>query len=300
MTTGPGGDGHPPDDRQHIDPSLLETEARSPAPVLVMLHGFMGSRQDLEGPAREIARQTGCRVVLPDLPAHGRSAHVAPVSLVHTASWVWDALSTWTEANKTATGEAPPILLAGYSLGGRVALAMAHARPDRVHGLFLESAHPGLTTPADRRARWQHDTEIAIRLDRVATAEDFRVFLEKWYRQSVFLREGRPPADMDARIAARMEACSAVPPGARLAAALRAYSLATQPDLGSVCAHCGPRTWYVSGAADTRYGEVGRRLAQRHAELRHVTIPGAGHTVHRDAPDAYLQTLQTFVTTCIS
>lgn len=275
---------------QQAQPQQAQPQQAEDAPVLVMLHGFMGSGQDLLEPARAVARTSGLRVVLPDLPGHGASAHVAPISLVHTAALVWGALR-----------ETTTVLLAGYSLGGRVALAMASAAPQRVRGLFLESAHPGLTSQDDRRARGRHDMEMALRLDGARTSAEFQAFLNDWYRQSVFLQEGRPPADIAARVSERVAARP--DPEANkspLAAALRACSLATQPDFWSVSAGFGPRAWYISGAADSRYVDVGRELARHHAELHHETVRGAGHTVHRDRPDAYLQALQTFVTTCIS
>ncbi len=288
------------------------------APILVMLHGFMGCGRDLEGPARAVARQAGLRVLLPDLPGHGSAVHVPPISLAYAASFVWDAVqnAVWSASHNDVRGvlqhgprsaaqaaaqtaPLPRVLVAGYSLGGRVALAMAHQHPSAVHGLFLESAHPGLVDGAERRVRARHDTDVARRLQEAGTKAEFRAFLEAWYRQPVFQQNGQPPRDMEDRIAQKL-APDAGPHAEPLAAALRAFSLSTQPDMWPVCARFGPRAWYVSGADDERYTRVGQRLAGRCPGLRHVNVPDAGHTVHRDQPDTYLLALQQFVTTCLS
>jgi len=281
------------------------------APILVMLHGFMGCGRDLEGPARETARQAGLRVLLPDLPGHGSAVHVPPISLADAASFVWDAVKRVSSddargasrhgGRRAAPQKAPlpRVLVAGYSLGGRVALAMAHQYPSGVHGLFLESAHPGLVDGAERRVRARHDTDIALRLQKAVTAAEFRAFLEAWYRQPVFRRHGQPPSDMEDRIAQKLAADTG-PRTEPLAAALRAFSLSTQPDMWPVCARFGARAWYVSGADDERYTRVGHQLAGRCPGLRHVNVPDAGHTVHRDQPDTYLQALQQFVTSCLT
>jgi len=288
-------------------PGPQADEPPGAAPLLVILHGFLGCSADLDAVAREAAVRSGCQALLPDLPGHGRSAHVMPVSLGHTATLVWDAIHAHPAAKRC--GSAPArVLLAGYSMGGRVALAMAHARPDVADGLFIESAHPGLTTAGDRRARARHDTEMALRLQRTTTKADLRAFLTDWYRQSVFLHDGRPADTFTQRVEDRLD--SILPRGAPcadlsarvapLAAALRAHSLAAQPDFWSVPHRFGGRGWYVSGSRDHRYDDVGRRLAGNPSGVHHVPVPDAGHTVHRDAPDAYLQALQSFVTTCIS
>ncbi len=63
-------------------------------------------------------------------------------------------------------------VIAGYSMGGRLALYLALRHPDRCAGLFLESASPGLEDAGERAARRAADGEMATRLE-----DDFEGFL---------------------------------------------------------------------------------------------------------------------------
>ena len=52
----------------------------------------------------------------------------------------------------------------GYSMGGRVALAAAIERPERVGSLVLESVSPGLKSEVERAARRSLDAALAERI----------------------------------------------------------------------------------------------------------------------------------------
>lgn len=97
------------------------------APVQVLaIHGLTGHGKRWETLAA--AHLPDVSVLAPDLIGHGRSTWAAP----------------WTiEANVAALAElldaeaAGPVVVAGHSFGGAVALALAAARPDLVSGLVL-------------------------------------------------------------------------------------------------------------------------------------------------------------------
>src|SRR4051812_1005555 len=60
-----------------------------------------------------------------------------------------------------------PAVLAGYSMGGRLALALALRRPERVARLVLVSASPGLGLAEERAARRTADAALADRIERI-------------------------------------------------------------------------------------------------------------------------------------
>src|SRR5439155_9408893 len=85
---------------------------------VVALHGFAGTGRTWDG--------VGIDPIAPDLPGHGTAADVRPVSFEVCVERVLAA--------------APErFVLAGYSLGGRIALHVALAAPERVSRLVLLS-----------------------------------------------------------------------------------------------------------------------------------------------------------------
>lgn len=96
-------------------------------PVQVLaVHGLTGHGRRWETLASEHLPEVS--ILAPDLIGHGRSSWAAP----------------WTiEANVAALAElldaeaAGPVLVAGHSFGGAIALALAATRPDLVSGLVL-------------------------------------------------------------------------------------------------------------------------------------------------------------------
>src|SRR3954453_18968145 len=96
--------------------------------ALVLLHGFTQTRQSWR---RTIAALDGryTRTVAPDLPGHGQLTERRPASLAPTLAYL------------AALVEGPHVL-AGYSMGGRIALHAALARPRLVERLVLGGATP--------------------------------------------------------------------------------------------------------------------------------------------------------------
>lgn len=51
----------------------------------------------------------------------------------------------------------------------------------------------------------------------------------------------------------------------------------------------------VTGAQDPKYTELARHMALEILDARHVVVPGAGHTVHLEAPAAWLDAVVAFI-----
>ena len=106
-------------------------------PPLVLLHGFTQTRQSWRRTVKALAGRY--RAITPDLPATARPP---------TGRASFDACAAYV----SALAPAEPFTLAGYSMGGRIALhaAFTLARLDR---LILVGASPGLADPKERAQR---------------------------------------------------------------------------------------------------------------------------------------------------
>ena len=82
-----------------------------------------------------------------------------------------------------------PVHLVGYSLGARLALAIAVAHPDRVGRLTLLSVHPGLRSPVERTARTVEDEGWA----RLLEEQGLPGFLAAWDARPLFASRARLP-----------------------------------------------------------------------------------------------------------
>jgi 2-succinyl-6-hydroxy-2,4-cyclohexadiene-1-carboxylate synthase len=165
-------------------------------------------------------------------------------------------------------------LLAGYSLGGRLALHALALFPERWSGAVVVAAHPGLCCVEDRIARRSSDAVWAERARSLPWAE----FLEGWNAQALF---GGPPGEgLLARqrvLEARREA---------VATAFGGWSLAGQGDLrGSLRAFAGPVLW-AAGERDSRYVRIAAEMAGVFPDCRLFVAPDCAHRVLEESPAA--------------
>jgi esterase len=130
---------------------------------VVLLHGFLGSGQNLRGLAKRWGERAPARFLVPDLRGHGTSPRLTPDSDL-------DQLAADVLATAAAAGFTPPLTLVGHSLGGRVALAAARRAPDQVREVVLLDITPGAIDPRTSESRGVLDLLVAA----PATAPDRR------------------------------------------------------------------------------------------------------------------------------
>ena len=99
-------------------------------PPLVLVHGLGGTIENWRALAPPLAARH--RVLVPDLPGHGRSAVLAEAPDVDPIA---DAVLAVVDAE-----DAWPAVWVGHSLGGLVALRAAVRRPGAVRGIVLAAA----------------------------------------------------------------------------------------------------------------------------------------------------------------
>lgn len=246
-------------------------------PAVLFLHGFMGSLADWRGAMEALQDRFYCVAV--DLPGHGSSIRLptGAYTIEETAQKILVMLGEL-EIVHTA--------LVGYSMGGRLALYLALCHPARFTGLFLESASPGLESPEERKARREADEHRAKRLE----SEDFGRFLEDWYCQPLF-----SPLACDEALLRRTIAARRKNDPAELAKSLRGMGTGVQPSLWGELPGLRVPALAVAGALDEKYVGISRRMARLAPSMESAVVPGAGHNVRAEAPEAYLASLRGFL-----
>jgi 2-succinyl-6-hydroxy-2,4-cyclohexadiene-1-carboxylate synthase len=163
----------------------------------------------------------------------------------------------------------------GYSMGGRLCLALALDRPDLVEQLVLVSASPGIADPRERDARRAADERLALDVER----DGIDAFLERWLDQPLFASLPRDAAGLDDRRRGNSVE--------RIAHQLRALGQGAQPPLWDRLPELTMPIVLVTGAYDRKYGEIADAMAAAiGANARTVAVPDAGHALHLERPDA--------------
>lgn len=233
--------------------------------TVVLLHGFMGRRQDWSPLVAGLPEQL--RYLAFDLPGHGQHHTGQGVDIPQMASGLW--------AQLTRLG-LEQVTLLGYSMGGRVALEAAAQEPARTRALILESSSPGLEE--GRQERVHQDQARAQRL-----RQDFAGFLEAWYGAPLFASLAQRPALLRQHIQQILRWQDP----AQLARVLESASPGLQPPRWDFLpAFSGPLAC-LAGERDLRYRDIMARAAQQSRQGHYVLCQGAGHNIHLEDPAAW-------------
>ena len=168
-----------------------------------------------------------------------------------------------------------PYVLAGYSMGGRLALHLALAQPELVQRLVLVSATAGIEDPAARASRRAADEELAREIER----DGVEAFAERWAAGPLF-------AEQAAEVAAAAREDRLRNDAPALASSLRGLGTGTMEPVWDRLGELRMPVVVVVGERDEKFRALGKRLATSSPRGSLVVVPGAGHAVHLEAPDA--------------
>ncbi len=253
---------------EHPSVQLAATTTGSHDPVIV-LHGFTGSAAAM-APLTE--RLNGWRRIAVDLVGHGRSpspADLAPYSVEAMADAV----------DRLAAGIPDgPCHVVGYSMGGRVALALASAHPQTCRSLTLISATAGIADASQRAERRRADEALADRIDEHGLAR----FVDEWTHLPMW-DSLRASLSSDAWQASIDQRLRSDPTG--LANSLRAAGTGSMVPVWDRLADVDVPTLIVCGELDTKFVTIGHDMNNLLPASELVVVAGAGHAAHLEAPD---------------
>lgn len=250
---------------------LHYTEQGSGSPV-VLLHGFPVDSRMWEAQAAALAA-AGHRVVTPDLRGFGQSRFDGPFTL--------EALADDVHALLAGIG-AVPCALAGFSMGGYVALAYAKKYPSDLRGLMLVDTKAEGDTAEGRQGR-DKMIELVRKEGSGAVADQM---MPKMLAKDA--ADQRPQAA--AALRRLMEAC----PPKTIEHALAA--MRDRPDRSGELPAVEVPTLILVGDADAiTPPEVAEKMARRLPRAEVVTVRGAGHMSPMEQPEQVNRAMRTFL-----
>lgn len=239
--------------------------------MIVLLHGFTGSGQSWQTFTPALSEQF--QVITPDIVGHGEN--IAPdIDSYHMQNAAKAILSTIKE----------PFHLLGYSMGGRLALYIATHYPEKVKSLILESASPGLKTEIEREARKKNDNALADKIE----ANGIEWFVDFW--ESLGLWDSQS-AELKAKLRKQRRANN--PQG--LANSLRGMGTGVMPSLWDKLPTLSMPVKLIAGDLDAKFVGINREMAKLMPDVNLSIVAEAGHTVHLEKPEAFLQLVQGFL-----
>lgn len=244
---------------------------------MVFCHGLFGQGKNWTQVAKALS--TDHRVVLLDMPNHGRSAWTERFDYIELADLV--------AAQLREHGADRPVALVGHSMGGKIAMCVALRHPELVERLVVVDVSP---VPYDSGREFVGYIEIMRGLD--LTVVERRDQADEALREAVpdpsirgfLLQNLRRTADgwqwqlnLDL-LGASMD------------------QLVGWPDdrLGDA-SYDGPVLWI--GGADSDYvgDEYAVEMDRRFPRNRRVMVKGAGHWVHSEQPQVVVEVLRRFL-----
>ncbi len=234
---------------------------------LVLLHGFGGTHRAWDGVVGLLNRERYNPLAL-DLPGHGAQADAPrPISFPGCVEHVLAA-------------RPERFALCGYSLGGRVALHVALAAPERVERLVLIGVNPGIEDAGQRAARRQADRALADDLE----GRPYEEFIERWRTQPLFAADP-PEVGALAREDQRRNRPDA------LAAAMRGLGAGEMQPLWERLPELAMPVTVLVGERDAKFLALGRRMVELLPGSELLVVPG-GHGLPLENPEAVAKVLR--------
>jgi 2-succinyl-6-hydroxy-2,4-cyclohexadiene-1-carboxylate synthase len=251
----------------------LHVRAQGSGDALLLVHGFTGSGDAWGQPLIDALAESS-RVLLVDLIGHGASDRPLDPARYALPRQVDDLCEVLDAYGATRA------LWLGYSMGGRIALAAAVERPERVAGLVLESASPGLARTEERAARRASDEARADALER----DGIEAFVDTWLQQPLFSSQARLEPTVQERERRRRRRADP----AALAASLRGAGTGAQRSYWPDLPHLAVPLSLVTGSEDTKFTAIAQQMLELAPRSRHRVIPEAGHATHLEQPARFV------------
>ena len=245
--------------------------------AVLLLHGLFGAASNWGRIQRRLAETR--ETLAFDLRNHGASPHGAPVDYATMAEDVAETL---------AAERVGPVSLIGHSMGGKVAMRLALARPALVDRLVVADIAP---VPYPPHFRTIAAAMLALPLRPGLTRAQANAALETAAPDPAirgFLLQNLRFTDPPAWRIGLAEIAAGLPDIETWAAASTVPGAYSGPYAGPVLVLRGERSDYVL----PEHRPLFRALFP---SARFATLRNAGHWLHADAPDAFLETVQAFL-----
>jgi len=247
----------------HLEHPASQAERHTP---LLIAHGLFGSARNFNTLGKRLA--TTRRVVMVDMRNHGLSPWDKDNSYLCMAEDLADAVHRLCDGNA---------VVMGHSMGGKAAMVLALSRPDLLAGLIVADIAPVPHTHTHLHFIKAMQAVDLTQITRRAEADPMLAdavsepMLRSFLLQNLTVEDGR--AEWRINLAAL---------GANMAALLDFPTDLPEP------AFDGPAYFLHGGASPYVAPETHPRIRALFPAAEIEALPGAGHWLHAEQPEAFL------------
>lgn len=253
--------------------SLHRTEIGETGSRVVFCHGLFGQGRNWTQAAKALSAEH--RVLLLDMPNHGHSPWTETFDYLELADLVGAELGD------------EPVALVGHSMGGKIAMCLALRHPELVDRLAVVDVAP-VAYPSGREFVGYIETMQGLDLASLGSRSEAEDALREAVPNPVvrsFLLQNLRRSDDGWHWQLNLDLLGDSMPG------LTGWPAEA---LGEAT-YDGPVLWV--GGADSDYiaDEHAEEMDRRFPRNRRVLVKGAGHWVHSEQPEVFLEVLKRFL-----
>ena len=267
------------------EPSLHTLALGDRGSLVVFAHGLFGQGRNWNQIGKALAHPSGAhadradahRVLLVDLPHHGRSAWADHFDYLQVAEQVAQLLDA-----------GDPAALVGHSLGGKVAMVLALRHPELVERLCVVDVSPVTYDHLSQFERYVAAMK-GLDLDSLSRRSDADQALAESVRDATvrgFLLQNLRRDGDGWRWQVNLDV---------LGAALPEIGGWPEQQLAGTPPYQGPVLWVAGARSDYITPAYAEAMERWFPSTRRVTVKDAGHWVHSEQPEVFLQILRRFL-----
>ncbi len=258
---------------------LSTTDLGTSGSRVVFCHGLFGQGRNFTAVGKALAEQH--RVTLVDMPDHGQSPWSEHFDYLRAADQVAELLSA-----------DDPVALVGHSMGGKISMLVALRHPALVDRLAVVDVSP---VPYDHATEFEGYLRAMRAIDLAALAsrtEADRALLEAVPNPTVrgFLLQSLRREGVDAEERWRWLLNLEL-----LERDLDAITDWPEEALAGTPPYDGPVLWVGGAESGYLHADYVEAMDRWFPRNRRVTVKGAGHWVHSEQPQVFLEVLRRFV-----
>jgi 2-succinyl-6-hydroxy-2,4-cyclohexadiene-1-carboxylate synthase len=241
---------------------------------LLMLHGFTGRGANWAPFCKDIGSSS--QLIMPDIIGHGATRVTNIESSIH--HYQIESVANDMIAIIDQLGYDKVDLL-GYSMGGRLALAIAVRYPNRIRKIILESASPGLPTLEERTQRVNSDLELA----HFILSNGVESFVEYW--ESIPLFKSQDSLSLEKKKSIRQQKLMNDP--MELSRSLTGMGTGAQPSYWDNLSQVQSNVLLLVGELDDKFCKIAEEMKKKLHNGVIYKVEQAGHAIHVEQPEKF-------------
>lgn len=231
---------------------------------LLLLHGFTGDSSTWTPFFPVWGKHS--RLIIPDIVGHGKTESPEDINRYRMEATAEDLILLLDHLG------IEQVDLLGYSMGGRLALALALLYPERIRKLILESASPGLKTSEERMLRRMKDGELA----NFIKDKGIKSFVDYWEAIPLFSTMSSLPHPKQVSI--REQRLSNDTKG--LANSLLGMGTGSQPSWWEKLNLLNCEVLLLTGDKDEKFCKIAEKMLKDMKKASWIVINDCGHAIH--------------------